>query len=273
MKYYLIYQIRNKLNGMIYVGQHQTENIDDGYMGSGIRIRRAIEKYGLENFEKTILFECSSVEEMNAKEAELVNEDFIARDDVYNIELGGVGGWSHLSFKSKSQAAKKRWQNISDEQKKIFKKKCGIKSKQWNANVDKIEWKKKISDGLKKFYAEHPEKRNKIKGYKFSEESKKKISKRMKDPTINKMKQSRWIYNVQTLEYKIWPKDVELPVGWKYGQKPHIKVAPKNPNHPNLSYCWISKNNINKYILKIELDKWLNAGWHRGRANCKFIKK
>ena len=97
MKHYLIYQVRNKLNGMIYIGQHQTENIDDGYMGSGLRIRRAIKKYGLENFEKTILFECKSEEEMNAKEAEIVNEDFIARDDVYNIKLGGDGGWDYLN--------------------------------------------------------------------------------------------------------------------------------------------------------------------------------
>ena len=82
---------------MIYVGKHMTDNKDDGYMGSGIRIRRAIEKYGIENFEKTILFECESVDEMNAKEAEIVNEDFIARDDVYNIKLGGDGGWDYLN--------------------------------------------------------------------------------------------------------------------------------------------------------------------------------
>ena len=66
-------------------------------MGSGLRIQRAIKKYGVENFEKTILFECSSVEEMNAKEAEIVNEEFIARDDVYNIKLGGEGGWDYVN--------------------------------------------------------------------------------------------------------------------------------------------------------------------------------
>lgn len=58
-------------------------------MGSGVRIIRAIKKYGIENFEKTVLFECKSFEEMNAKEAEIVNEEFISRDDVYNIVLGG----------------------------------------------------------------------------------------------------------------------------------------------------------------------------------------
>ena len=84
---------------MIYVGKHMTDNKDDDYMGSGLRIRRAIEKYGIENFEKTILFECASVDEMNAKEAEIVNEDFIARDDVYNIKLGGDGGWEFVNTK------------------------------------------------------------------------------------------------------------------------------------------------------------------------------
>lgn len=82
---------------MIYIGKHETENVNDCYMGSGLRIRRAIEKYGVDNFEKTILFECSSQEEMNQKEAEIVNEDFISREDVYNIKLGGEGGWDYLN--------------------------------------------------------------------------------------------------------------------------------------------------------------------------------
>ena len=97
MKHYIIYKITNKLNGMIYIGKHSTKNLDDGYMGSGLRIRRAIKKYGVSNFEKTILFECSSEEEMNAKEAELVNEEFISRDDVYNIVLGGNGSFSYIN--------------------------------------------------------------------------------------------------------------------------------------------------------------------------------
>jgi len=93
--YYVIYRITNMLNGMIYIGQHTTTNPNDNYMGSGKYIGRAIKKYGVENFKKEILFECSSPEELNAKERELVNEEFINRKDTYNLVLGGIQGLSH----------------------------------------------------------------------------------------------------------------------------------------------------------------------------------
>ena len=108
---------------MIYVGQHQTENVDDGYMGSGILITRAIEKYGLENFEKTILFECKSEEEMNAKEAEIVNKDFIARDDVYNMAIGGFN-WSSANKRytkeRRSADMKKFFDSMTDDERKHY---------------------------------------------------------------------------------------------------------------------------------------------------------
>lgn len=87
---------------MIYIGKHITQDVNDSYMGSGLRIRYAIKKYGIENFEKTILFECKSKQDMDKKEAEIVNEDFIARDDVYNIKLGGDGGWDYLNTQHKA---------------------------------------------------------------------------------------------------------------------------------------------------------------------------
>ena len=91
--YYLLYETRNKINGKIYVGCHETKDINDGYLGSGTRIRYAIEKYGRENFERTILMSFNNAKDMYAAEAEVVNEKFVAKDTTYNLKEGGRGGW------------------------------------------------------------------------------------------------------------------------------------------------------------------------------------
>lgn len=94
---YTIYQITNLIDDKIYIGKHQTNNINDNYMGSGKFLKYAQSKYGLENFVKEILFVFDSEEEMNAKEAELVTEEFCLREDTYNICIGGHGGFSYIN--------------------------------------------------------------------------------------------------------------------------------------------------------------------------------
>ena len=106
--YYVVYQTTNLIDGKIYVGAHKTSNLLDGYMGSGIRIRRAIEKHGKDNFKTEILYHLSNSEEMYAKEAEIVNEEFVARDDTYNIKLGGWGGWDHCPSAGRTLSDKAR---------------------------------------------------------------------------------------------------------------------------------------------------------------------
>lgn len=96
MHYYL-YRITNKVNGKIYVGVHKTKSLDDGYMGSGKVIRSAIKKHGIENFQKEILETFDTAAEMYEREKQIVNEEFLSRDDVYNLRRGGHGGFEYIN--------------------------------------------------------------------------------------------------------------------------------------------------------------------------------
>lgn len=95
--FYYTYKITNKVNGHFYIGAHKTSKLEDGYMGSGTVLKRAINKYGIENFDKTILKFHDSQESMYEHEKEIVNADLVIRDDVYNIKLGGYGGFDYVN--------------------------------------------------------------------------------------------------------------------------------------------------------------------------------
>lgn len=88
---WIVYKTTNKINEKIYVGVHKTSepNIFDGYLGSGNFITEAIRKYGKENFFRETLFVFDSEKDAEEKESELVNQEFIDREDTYNITLGG----------------------------------------------------------------------------------------------------------------------------------------------------------------------------------------
>lgn len=224
-KYYLIYQIRNKLNGMIYVGKHMTSNKDDGYMGSGIRIQRALKKYGVDNFEKTILFKCQSEKEMNQKESEIVNEDFIARDDVYNICLGGNGGWnwlnndsSYVSGSSKRhnaiiKANKNRDQNKAHEKSLITRQKWTDEKRQKVSQA--------ISEGIKrkiKTDKEFAKRRiQSLRGRKVSEQLRQKLS-NLKVGENNNQYGKVWIMNKELRQCRCVEKTYVLEPGWEYGR-------------------------------------------------------
>ena len=91
MKHYT-YKITNNINGKYYYGVHSTDNLDDGYMGSGTLIIKAIDKYGVENFTKEILEFFDTAREAYAREAELVTRKEVDNPMCYNIRGGGVGG-------------------------------------------------------------------------------------------------------------------------------------------------------------------------------------
>jgi hypothetical protein len=102
--YYLVYKITNSENNKYYVGAHKTLDKNDGYMGSGKYLKRAIEKYGEECFKKEILHECDTESEMWEKEKELVE----IGSHTYNLKEGGFGGFDHVNipeFREKKRIA------------------------------------------------------------------------------------------------------------------------------------------------------------------------
>ena len=89
-KFNYIYLITNTLNNKIYIGKHSTDNLDDGYMGSGKLIKKAIQKYGIENFTKEYLAFCDTEEKLNWLEKFYIKK-YKARENGYNLTDGGDG--------------------------------------------------------------------------------------------------------------------------------------------------------------------------------------
>lgn len=103
--HYTIYKVTNTINNKIYIGKHQTKNLEDSYLGSGKALCAAIKLYGKEFFTKEIMFIFETEEEMNAKEKELIDENFVNSYDTYNMGIGGEGG-AHFKGKKHTEETK-----------------------------------------------------------------------------------------------------------------------------------------------------------------------
>ena len=209
-KHYLIYQTTNLVNNKIYIGKHITENIEDQYFGSGKYFKRAIEKYGLENFEFKILFELQNEEEMNLLEKCVVTQEFCDRKDTYNINVGGDGGWNYVNQNKK---------NIGFR----YANEHGLNNSGRKGKPQSEYQKKRCKEAIALDRKLHPEKydnsglRNPMFGKHHSIETKKKLSESHKG-SRNSMSSRMWIKNPQTRECKVWLKTEPIPSGWERGK-------------------------------------------------------
>lgn len=149
--YYTIYKTTNKINGKIYIGMHATNNPFDDYLGSGKHLKRAIEKYGPDNFQKEILHIFDNEEDMKKKEAEIITEDFCNRLDTYNIIPGGKGGFSYINRTGKNlrTGAVLSIETRNKMSAKLKGRKSPLKGKSLNWNQEtKDKHSKSMSDAL-----------------------------------------------------------------------------------------------------------------------------
>lgn len=191
-KYY-VYKTTNIENQKIYIGVHKSKDIEnDSYIGSGYILKKSITKYGKESFKREILFEFDTPEEAFAKEREIVNEEFILREDVYNMVLGGHGGQITLINpffgKTHSDETKKLLSDMNKGKKltEETKQKISKSLRTFHDNMtdeEYVEYIKKFPVGENApFYGRHHSEKSKELmrlnniGRKHTEESKKKMS-------------------------------------------------------------------------------------------------
>lgn len=159
-KYHFIYKTTNQLNGKYYIGMHSTSNLKDGYIGSGKHLKRAIKKYGIENFKIEILEYCDTRELLVEREKCIVNSSLISEPLCMNLRTGGAGGFSGDVHKAKFLASSVPTRFPLQPS--------------WYTKDNK----QKVSESLKKRHAEGRYKnipRNGFKGKQHSEETIKKL--------------------------------------------------------------------------------------------------
>lgn len=211
--FYTIYKTTNIINGKFYIGKHQTKDLNDGYAGSGKRLRYAMEKYGKDNFHTEILHVCETEKEMNTLERILVVPD---PEISYNLCRGGNGGFSYIN-------ANRLWQ--TDKHAEAAKRNAVLaaKASQEKSESDPV-WRQstneKISEGVQKAYDNGFQ--NGFKDKQHSIETKRKISINSavkQKGQLNSQYGTCWITNgVENKKIKKEDLDLWLQLGYKKGR-------------------------------------------------------
>lgn len=179
-------------------------------MGSGKILKHAINKHGIENFQKEYLAIFDNAEDMFKMESELVNEEFVHSSDSYNLKEGGHGGWDYVN-------------SIFDPRIRINNSIFGrnaLKIKRVNPEYRKAQ-NKIFSDNIKKSYADGKlnHSRRTFSGKNHSDKTKKQMSASHKGKHIgpaNSQFGTMWITD-RVSNKKISKEDL-IPEGWMKGR-------------------------------------------------------
>jgi hypothetical protein len=210
-KYHYIYKTTCLITNRYYIGMHSTDNLEDGYQGSGKRLWRSINKYGRENHKTEILEFLPNREQLKQRESKIVNEELISDSMCMNLKNGGQGGL------------------VNKEHGLRLAKAGTLKLKELFANKES-EWYKNYIEGRKEWAKLHNQTKWGLGNKSFTNrnhtaETKAKISKSMQGKQLgNKNSQfgTCWIHNSETkqcIKIKNTEIDSYLSNGWTKGRK------------------------------------------------------
>lgn len=178
---------------------HSTDNMDDGYLGSGIRLNRSVKKHGRENHVRVILEDCSKQGRkfLRKREKEIVDGKLI--NDFLCMNLMKGGGYGEATMLRISQGQRRRTVSIEEKQRR---------------SLTAIE----------------RERKKRVQGYKVSEAAKQKISEAQKGRKRSEKTRQRMSEAAKLRELK------KKENGWEYPKAPietrRRRVAAGEIEHP-----------------------------------------
>lgn len=231
-KYHFVYKTTNIKNGKFYIGIHSTDDLNDGYLGSGKRLRNSIRKHGKKVHIREILEFSKDRNSLVLKEEAIVNAELLKDPLCMNLSIGGRGirdlsnvystkgmfcakdNRGHLYFITNEDLRYQSGELVGNTKDTITVKDCKGVTYQINKNDPRY-----LSGELKSNLIGEFD----WNGKKHKEESKKKMS----DSAKNRMK----------------------------------------INNHSKGTIWISNGQINKMVKPEDLGYFLNDGWNKGRYN------
>lgn len=248
-----VYITTNLINNKKYIGLKTSDVFVPNYFGSGKIIKKAINKYGKDNFSVEILEECNSIQELKEAERKWIRfYDAQHSNDFYNIAEGG------------------QWGNCIK----------GMSEKEL------LSYKEKLSTSIKQSYNTHPylremraEQRRNMKGniklsQKVKDERSELLKKRWEEDYDNmyQMIQKSVRDNKEKGVYKkTWEKHQHPWIGRKHSEETKIKISEHTDNHginnPNCKSGKIFYNN--NLIFEFELTQQA----HNYLEECGFTRR
>ena len=123
--YFIIYKTTCVVTNKFYIGMHKTNNLQDGYLGSGKIFKRSLKKYGKDNHIFEIIEYLPNLDSLVIREREIVNETLLLDELCMNLKVGGYGGFINAEHQKKFSTAggksscKENYQNVIKHHNKL----------------------------------------------------------------------------------------------------------------------------------------------------------
>lgn len=252
--YGYIYKTTNLINNKMYVGKHHANKFEpEKYIGSGPILRRAIIKYGKENFKCELLEWCETKQQLNEREQYWIAYLECQHDpNYYNLAKGGEGGIGRDSTHSYWHDPEKRQVAIEKTKaslKKYYAEHPGAHAGSNNPNWGKtasLKTRLKISQRLKN--SDSVKNSSRFLGGHHTKETKERLS--------EWGKQKRWINNGVTSTYIL--EGEPLPEGFVFGKLPSAETKARKEKFKDLQLD--NKTGKKKKIFCVELNKVFESG-------------